>query len=302
VHLAWFALGWLMYIGPWQEYKLARLIQHHQEQQSPSVPRRPTSQSRRRLVVSRQRKSSDGQLDDAASVTSSTRSGVSLQSTQSAPAQLPAPSAQSRLNDFYQHYERGARQDVPMTKAGARLPPRPRSSIGRGQPAAKRKPKAKAGPSFEDERRARILQMKRLYGLAEPEPPADTGSFQATSTDLNESTCLSRMESLASLSKGDGYSSSCRENQISPSAALVAIDKDSFTPDFDRALNQLQASMDNHEEAHRLPSPDPYSRQVDPLAMSMSADSMNGSGGLIAWSKNLRPEDLSADVTLASFL
>lgn len=250
-------------------------------------------------MASRQRNSGDGQIDDAASVTSSTRSGVSYKSTQSAPPQLPASSAQSRLNDFYQHYERTKQDGTqgPMTKAGSRLPPRPRSSNGgRGQPVAKRKPKAKAGPSFEDERRARILQMKRLYGLAEPEPSSETRQFQATSSELNETTSLSRVDSLASFS--GGY----RENQTSFSPAPVAIDKDSVTPDFDRALNQLQASMDNHEEPHRIASPDLFNKQQDPMSMSMSADSMGGSGGLIAWSKNLRPEDLSTDVTLASFL
>jgi hypothetical protein len=165
---------------------------------------------------------------------------------------------------------------------------------------AKRKPKAKAAPSFEDERRARILQMKRLYGLADPEPSADSTPFEATSNGLNETTCLSRVDSLASIV--DGYNSGYRDNQTRPSPAPVPIDKDSLTPDFDRALNQLQASMDNHEESQRLASPEPFSRQQDPMAMSMSADSMGGSGGLIAWSKNLRPEDLSTDVTLASFL
>merc|ERR1712146_454399 len=94
--------------------------------------------------------------------------------------------------------------------------------------------------------------------------------------------------------------------EASPSPAPVAVvDADSFTPDFDRALIELQASMDVREEAHRPPPlPEPFSGrgEEDPLSLSLSAESMGGSGGLIAWSKNLRPEDLSPDVTLASFL
>merc|ERR1711865_642191 len=145
--------------------------------------------------------------DDTASVTSSTRSGTSFatqKSTQSAPSQLPSHhSAQSRLNDFYEHYERNARQDAisnagqdAVSNAGSeqtrRLPPRPRVS-GRTTALPKRRPKAKSAPSFEEERRARILHMKRLYGLGDPEVELQVNSVS------NASATMSRVESSATL-------------------------------------------------------------------------------------------------------
>merc|ERR1711865_381418 len=185
---------------------------------------------------------------------------------------------------------------------GRRLPPRPRIS-GRTTALPKRRPEAKSAPSFEEERRARILHMKRLYGLGEPEV-----ELQVTSVS-NASATMSRVESSATLRLADvetcatqGYAKPSRQL---PAAAPVALDADSATPDFDRALIELQASMDVREETH-LPEP-AWERghergHEDPLALSLSAESMGGSGGLIAWSKNLRPEDLSPDVTLSSFL
>lgn len=292
-----------MYIGPWQEYKLAKLIQHHHQQQTPQQTPQPQSQrlgsrQRRPLVP---RPDSKNCNDDTASVTSSTRSGISFSgnSTQSAPSQLPSNhSAQSRLNNFYEQYERGARRDAVNDAESAassqqtrRLPPRPRSSSQRLQPkaAAKKRPKAKAGQSFEEERRARILHMKKLYGLGgEPEVELEapvSNASQATMSRANSSATLR-----LAASPSTGYLP----------APMPVVDADSFTPDFDRALHDLQASMNVREEVHH---PEPFSGrgQEDPMALSMS-ESMGGSGGLIAWSKNLRPEDLSPDVTLASFL
>jgi hypothetical protein len=40
---------------------------------------------------------------------------------------------------------------------------------------------------------------------------------------------------------------------------------------------------------------------ADPLAMSSMSVHSNASNDLINWSKNLRPEDLSPEATLASF-
>jgi len=276
-----------MYIGPWQEFKLAKLIQQHQQQQE-----RPGSRQRRPLVP-RQNSKSDICNDDAVSVTSSTRSGVSYKSTQSA----PQPSAQSRLNEFYEHYERSARHDDVSNAASnrtdrtRRLPPRPQSS-SRPKAVAKRRPKAKSAPSFEEERRARIQHMKSLYGLGPP-----CAEVQPSSAS-NASESMSRVDSAATLRLVDDHIPPAPRL---PPAAVVAAN--SFTPDFDRALIELQASMDVRGE---IPFPEPtwetHRGQVDPLAMSLSAESMGGSGGLIAWSKNLRPEDLSPDLTLAGFL
>jgi hypothetical protein len=132
--------------------------------------------------------------------------------------------------------------------------------------------------------------MKRLYGLGgDPE-----GDMQASA--FNASASMSRADSTASLRNLDNQA-----EVRHPPVPTAVVDADSCTPDFDRALHELQVSMDVREEGYR---PEPFSGrgQEDPLALSMSAESMGGSGGLIAWSRNLRPEDLSPDVTLASFL
>mmetsp|Transcript_68916 Transcript_68916/g.131368 ORF Transcript_68916/g.131368 Transcript_68916/m.131368 type:complete len:292 (-) Transcript_68916:45-920(-) len=288
-----------MYIGPWQEYKLARLIQHHQElQQTPqSTPqsRRPLSQPRRPPARAPRRTRSD----DTASVCSSeSQSGFSFQSTQSAPA---APSPQSRLNNFYDHLERNTRQETVGSRQAGR-PPRPFSSAGsrggaRGQgggkrsssrPGAKAKAKARQAQSLDDTRRARILHMQRLYGLASDEeelPPAAPSPVVEPTVDTAASVIqheVSPLQHVASL-------------PVAPKA-----DADSFTPDFDRALSELRASMVLHEEV-----PDSFNLESnldddrDPMGLSLTAGS---SGGLIAWSKNLKPEELSSEVTLESLL
>jgi len=285
-----------MYIGPWQEYKLAKLIKHiNDNDRKPPDQQLPASQLRRPPLL--RRPSSKDCNDDAASVASSTRSGISFKSTQSAPVRSsPAPSsssAQTRLNDYYEHWERGSRRDgLPSPAASEqtrRLPPRPRSSSGRPKATAKRKAKAKSGPSFEEERRARILSMKRLYGLGEPEYPEVplevTAGYQVPAS--NASNSMSRVASAATMAPID--------SPVAPSTDVQT----SCTPDFDRALTELQASITVREEACCL-EPFSASRHDDPLALSISGDSMGGSGGLIAWSKNLRPDDLSPCVTLAS--
>jgi len=296
-----------MYIGPWQEYKLAKLIQHHQQQQQALV-QTPLGQQRpgNRL---RQSRPCLTDADDIASVTSSTRSGTSFKSAQSAPSQLRSGrvSAQSRLNDFYEHWDRNDRQtargDV-VADAGPqqtrRLPPRPRSSNGRPKAIAKKRPKATSGPSFEEERRARILHMKNLYGLGGGEVAVEfqagpTIGLQSSASNATFSS-ISRVDSAATLRLVDGYVSA----PTAASALVAVVATDTITPDFDRALMELQASMDVRDDAHH---PELSMRRVeeDPLALSMTAESMGGSGGLIAWSKNLRPEDLSHDATLASF-
>jgi len=143
--------------------------------------------------------------------------------------------------------------------------------------------------------------MKRLYGLAQPEVELEVAPIAQVPAS-NASISMSREPSAATLRLVDGYTEASPAPARAP-APVAAVDADSFTPDFDRALMELQASMDVREETNR-DHPEPFSERYeqDPLALSMSAESMGGSGGLIAWSKNLRPEDLSPDVTLASFL
>ncbi|CAE7233966.1 GRXC6 [Symbiodinium sp. CCMP2456] len=187
-----------MYIGPWQEYKLARLIQHqHQALAHESA----------RGVVGRSGSRPSSQRGAEASPSSS-RSGFSGFSSNSAPARLPGPSAQVRLKDYCDSVER-------LSKANDRrrwAPPRPRlpsgSSTGSTRPyssssrgsdrgpglescsstssvgnaAAKRAAggarKASGKPpkaaSFEEQRRARIRHMQRLYGLGQAQEMAET--------------------------------------------------------------------------------------------------------------------------------
>ncbi|CAK9064930.1 Glutaredoxin-C6 [Durusdinium trenchii] len=101
-----------MYIGPWQEYKLARLIQHQHQ----VLARELSAQDVRR-----------GRPFDASPASS--RSGFSGQSTQSAPAHVPGPSAQVRLNDYCDSIERAER------RRGA---PRPRAPSGGSSNASTR--------------------------------------------------------------------------------------------------------------------------------------------------------------------
>lgn len=291
-----------MYIGPWQEYKLARLIQQRYEsERTPQNQQQPGRQLRRPPLL-RRPSSRDCDKDDAASVTSSTRSGLSFKSAQSAPSQLPtgtasSSSANSRFNNFYENCERDSRHSLAasgsQTRRSAMGPPkipRPRSSSGSSAPAAKRKAKAKSGQPFQDERKARIQHMKRLYGLECGEKEVE---FEAPSETMTQALSMTNVKSI------DGYVQEPVSENAQPQHA-VHVAPDSCTPDFDRALIQLQTSMAAREEA---PSPAPE-RQADddPLAKSLSGTSMGGSGGLIAWSKNLRPEDLSPEVTLSSFL
>lgn len=292
-----------MYIGAWQEYKLARLIQQHQnEQNPPGTQRTPLRSGLRSSSSSR----SARQGDDVASLSSS-KSGASVSgmSTQSAPAKLqPSQSAQSQLNEFYDQSRR--RDGAPSGPARSQ---RPRTSLapraGRPpKPAAKKaaaKPKAK---SIEQERRARIQAMQKLYGLGPPEPPQEEGSPRSLPTPMAAS-----------------ISDSCLPLSSAETSPLRAPDGMS---EVDRALSKLRTSMDMHASdfggelvqasiarapasadgfsggsfltAEPLP---PVSEDPPDFSMSMTAGS---SGGLIAWSKNLCPEALSPEATLTSLM
>jgi len=271
-----------MYIGPWQEYKLAKLIEKHNQQDRPSQNRlRPPLLQATPTRTRSSRCFAD--FDDTASVASS-RSGVSGYSTQSAPAQFQQNSAQVRLNEYCENAERSGRRG--STPGAPRQIARPRSSssgtgrtslggVGHRPPGAKRpNAGAKASnsnkvkpPSLEDQRRSRILQMQRLYGLTKEDPEPEASQNEQEPTPIQN---------------------------------------------VDRSLSNLQATMRAHEvelsgntaepppdRAGALPSswllpPLPE----DPVDLSMS---LGSSGGLIAWSKNLRPDELSPPATLASF-
>jgi len=340
-----------MYIGPWQEYKLARLIQHHQEQnpQPRAQPQqrrpRPASvsgnrQQRRPAAQAARRRLSDGRGDDVASIASSSQSGFSGFSTQSAPAQL---SAQARLNDFYDNWERRTKGEDGGSNDALRPPPRAKGDrplsaaatrrtgaggarahapLRHGKPPA---PKAKASQvSLEETRRSRIMQMQRLYGLAREEPDAPDECVAEPSETAMGSTC--RLGGIDASLAGDGHASRTELRgavtgvaggggavpQAAPAAAASAAlskrggaggGEGGFTPDFDRALCELHASMYDGINGYEVgdPSPEPAvcsPTSANPMGLSATAGS---SGGLIAWSKNLRPEELSPELSLASF-
>uniref|UniRef100_A0A7S1LFV0 Uncharacterized protein n=1 Tax=Alexandrium catenella TaxID=2925 RepID=A0A7S1LFV0_ALECA len=299
-HPAW---GPAMYIGPWQEFKLARLIQqrHEQEELPGGRPQLPRG---RRGVPHRR---SQAEHDDVASVASSSRSGFSGFSTQSAPAQLAQPSPQSRLNDFYDHAERNSRRASSTDGGTPQAAPRPRSSICRGssagnlpqrgrkpplgakKPSAKATAKAKAA-AFEEQRRTRILQMQRLYGLSASE---DAEAAEESST------AAQAPQGSAATAAMFGSAADAPKQDYAPSGPI---------PDVDRALSELQASMCAHEPElrgtdqtqpvagrHHSPCPLPTLPE-DPFSLSMGS-----SGGLIAWSKNLKPDDLSPSASLTNF-
>mmetsp|Transcript_80440 Transcript_80440/g.172140 ORF Transcript_80440/g.172140 Transcript_80440/m.172140 type:complete len:310 (-) Transcript_80440:35-964(-) len=304
-----------MYIGAWQEYKLAKLIQQQNQRDQP-----PGRGSR---ASSRPRSSRQGDTgDDAASVASSSASRLSGFSTQSAPAQLSqaSTSAQSRLNNYYDQVERSSKPERSgRPPSGNGRPgggiPRPRSSAGsrggagpRGSSSAPRKagssvPKKAKPPSLEEQRRTRILQMQRLYGLAGsdeasqqedaeapsplPEPSAPAGLTRTGSRgSLLEDT---RPHAPADYALGLSQQLPYQLNSSSSTAALVPTSAASPAP----VMAQHQASGDDEAacSAWSLP-PLPE----DPFAMDLDS-----SGGLIAWSKNLRPDELSPQATLASF-
>mmetsp|Transcript_27740 Transcript_27740/g.82726 ORF Transcript_27740/g.82726 Transcript_27740/m.82726 type:complete len:299 (+) Transcript_27740:79-975(+) len=293
-----------MYIGAWQEFKLAKLIQQKtkDDQQVPS-----TGGTGR---LSRASRRSDA--DDGASVASEANSRYS---TQSAPAKL---SAQSRLNDYYESLERDRqRRTGSSTTTTPSSGTRPRSSTGvrtghagtRGSsassassasglpPRPKKKAAAKSKASLEQQRRERILHMQRLYGLAAEEEEEEEAQLPArdhSATLLPTTAGYGAAQSAASYAQADaGYT-----QQRGP------------TSEADRALVELNASMNACEPRQQESGHDMDSRRVesplgrlpslpeDPLNLSMS---MGSSGGLIAWSKNLRADDSSPRATLSSF-
>eukprot|EP00930_Biecheleria_cincta_P024085 TRINITY_DN17289_c0_g1_i2.p1 TRINITY_DN17289_c0_g1~~TRINITY_DN17289_c0_g1_i2.p1 ORF type:complete len:314 (-),score=59.94 TRINITY_DN17289_c0_g1_i2:66-1007(-) len=310
-----------MYIGPWQEYKLARLIQNQHQALAREVAQEVIRQRTGRPNSSR------GALT---SPTSSQRSGFSGISTQSAPAQLPQPSAQVRLNDYCDSAERaslasdrrrrwapprpgaasssstGSTRPYSSSSAGSASGSRGLSASLSGIPAApqagtsaikrkagrvgggaKKSGKPPQAASFEEQRRARIRHMQKLYGLGddseaaareEPSHPVETAAAAATAA---AGSCMAAAASTAMSGRG----------------------QDDRTSDVDSAISRLQSSILAHESADATTkrSGDDWplpSLPEDPLGASMD---MGGSGGLIEWSKNLQPDDLSPQATLASF-
>jgi len=318
-----------MYIGPWQEYKLARLIQNQHQ----ALAREVAQEVIRQRAGASRPNSSRGAL---ASPTCSQRSGFSGSSgisTQSAPAQLPQPSAQVRLNDYCDSAERASQASdrrrrwapprpgaasgsstgstrpcsasssalggrgstaslsgiPPLPRAGASAIKRKAGCVGGG---AKKSGKPPQAASFEEQRRARIRHMQKLYGLGDG--------------DDGDAAPREQHQEQPSHPGGGGAleTSSAATAAVAGSFAAIASQasndrgQDDRTSEVDNAISRLQSSIQAHESADvttKLPLP---SLPEDPLGASMD---MGGSGGLIEWSKNLHPDDLSPQATLASF-
>jgi len=269
-----------MYIGPWQEYKLARLIQHqHQALAHESVGE----------VVRRSGSRPSSHRGEASP--SSSRSGFSGFSSNSAPARLPGPSPQVRLKDYCDSVERLSKANDRRRWAPARprLPSgsstgstRPYSSSSRGSDrglglescsstssvgnaAAKRAAggarKAAGKPpkaaSFEEQRRARIRHMQRLYGLGQ----AKEAETQPTIVEPQNS-----------------------QRGGEPTAVEASpVQRQPSEPSQPTSPKPEQWSL-------------PTVKEADPLSLSMGS-----SGGLIAWSKGLQPDALSPQASLACF-
>lgn len=325
-----------MYIGPWQEYKLARLIQNQHQ----ALAREVAQEVIRQRTGASRPNSSRGAL---ASPTSSQRSGFSGISTQSAPAQLPQPSAQVRLNDYCDSAERAShasdrrRRWAPPRPGAASSSStgstRPYSSSsatssalgGRGSSAslsgipalpqagtsaikrkagrvggggAKKSGKPPQAASFEEQRRARIRHMQKLYGLGDGDD-GDAASREQHQEEPSHSGGGALETSSAAAAAVAG--------SFAAAASQASSDRrgqdDRTSSEVDNAIDRLQSSILAHESADATtqgsvdnwPLP---SLPEDPLGASMD---MGGSGGLIEWSKNLHPDDLSPQATLASF-
>lgn len=310
-----------MYIGPWQEYKLAKLIQNQHQALARDVAQEVIRQRTGRPNSSR------GTL---ASPTSSQRSGFSGISTQSAPAQLPQPSAQVRLNDYCDSADRasyasdrrrrwapprpgaasssgtGSTRPYSSSSAGSApggrgssaslsgIPAAPQAGTsaikrkaGRVGGGAKKSGKPPQAASFEEQRRARIKHMQKLYGLG--------GDSDATTAMEEPSHPVETAAAGAAAAAGSFVAAA--------SKATSGRGQDDRTSDVDSAISRLQSSILAHESADATTkrSGDAWplpSLPEDPLGASMD---MGGSGGLIEWSKNLQPDDLSPQATLASF-
>lgn len=276
-----------MYIGPWQEYKLARLIQATHEKKEASS-RNPVGLPRQSSIDRLHNGGCAESLDrlETSSVASSTRSGLS---SKSAPPRL---TAQSRLNDMFQDAAHVRRERTPASTAGR--PPRPLSSMGvrRGtgarQPAARRAvaPKSGAVPkvSAEAERRARIAHMQRLYGLGassprEVESPGRIGCMPGASPSFANSAAAQASGPMLPTDIANGTLSprGLPREQLSKLPLVVASPTSLASVHCEDVMNPVAA---------------------DPLNVTLNGVDED----LIAWSKMLKPESLSAEVDLACLL
>lgn len=203
--------GPLLYIGPWQEFMLAKLIQHHHQQEQENA-------------------------DDGLNLHehSGRLSGSSRSSIQS--------SSQVRLQHYYIVGERALKPSVRHDTRVAAAPrprsaPRARSSVGTaGGPSGVREglsARHLRQPSSQEQRYAHIMQMRRLYGIREdsaghgatapeeaaPEPPAETVDAWAIGTAGPEAE-LNRVAEVVRQSEEDSAPGRGRPVQLQNSPAL----------------------------------------------------------------------------------
>lgn len=282
-----------MYIGPWQEYKLARLIQASHEKKD-IASRIPSGLPRQSSIDRLHNGGCSDSLDrlETSSVSSSTRSGLS---SRSAPPRLRV-TPQSRLNDMFQdagHARRGSTPSSASSSAGR--PPRPSSSTGarRGaggrQPAARRTAASKSAAvpkaSPEAERRARIAHMQRLYGLgaSSPKNVEPHGSVLDLSPPLANATVA----------------------QAAVPAPPAGIANPADSTSARGGLPQEQMPMLRPPVATTMSLASvPCEEVINPLASNPLNVTTNGTDeeDLIAWSKMLMPESVSAEADLACLL
>lgn len=276
-----------MYIGPWQEYKLARLIQASHERNEPSSRRTPTGLPRQSSIDRLHKGGCADSLDrlETNSVASSTRSGLS---SRSAPPRL---TPQSRLNDMFQDAAHAGRVRTPSSASAASSagrPPRPSSSTGSrrgpgGRPPAARKAAVskRVGapkPSAEEERRARIAHMQQLYGLGVASARDDDS--QGTAPDASQVTtpaAISNIEQTVGNAAARGWIPQQEMHElrsgISSSTSVTSVHcAEVMNPRAAVPLNTTLDGADEHED------------------------------DLIAWSKMLKPENLSSEVDLSCLL
>lgn len=297
-----------MYIGPWQEYKLAKLIQA--STQRVLVPAdgdtEPTPHVDTSLSVPRARQ----QIDRVCSPTGASVRSVSDSSTATGISTASAPSrmAQAKLDDLF--YNAAYANTSPSSASGSASSsirqPRvlihrvPAGSKLRAAPKGRAKGTAKSTidkMSPEGERRARIAHMQRLYGLAPP--PVSEGPSAAA-----------LLSSGAGLT-GPGYAAASVDRHASVSQALrpqpahdTARSTNSGTSFQSVRLRMALVEAGDasaakkmmHEGAANDQSPTPK----DPLNLSMTSLGGTDAEDLIAWSKMLQPDVVPEAPSLSS--
>lgn len=178
-----------MYIGPWQEYKLARLIQNQQNQIHALQAGIAPSPGRLRLTPGSRRHGSaqSERIDDDSESTATSSFSSKSAPVLGAPGGGPRSGAQRRLEEYYQDDERERRREDKEARNRHR-PPRPNSGIrigGRLPSEVREASVKKRADNFARARNSRIHGMRALYGLGSNSRPSSSphnsdGASEAT--------------------------------------------------------------------------------------------------------------------------